>query len=474
MLLQSANSVPQAGGSLKLKFFGGFADLRFELRDHLAQFVFVVNLFGKHVLGGNGHVIGLHDRGELHIHALDDALRCDVVGFVVSQLLGAAPIGFIDGLPHGTCHYIRVENGPAADVTRAAADGLNQSRGAAQITFLIRVENGDEGDFGQIQAFAQEIDADQHVEYAAAEVAQNAHPLERLDFRMQIAAAHAHFAEIFGEVLRHAFGERRDQDALDLLGASVNLLEQVIDLALHRAHLDFRIDQARGANHLLYDDAGRARQFVGTGSGGHIDHLIGAMLELLEIERAIIQSGGHAKTEVDQSLLAGAVAMIHPAHLRNGLVRFVHEQQIVLRHVIEQSGRRFAGKAARHVTGVILDAVAVSDGAHHLHVEHGPLPHALRFDIFALLFEFRFPPRQFFENAADGALFLFRGQDVVRLGIYGQSRERLAADFAGQRIDGAQTIDLIAPHLDAKGVIFVGRMNFDHVPADAKRAPAQV
>ena len=126
------------------------------------------------------------------------------------------------------------------------------------------------------------------------------------------------------------------------------------------------------------------------------------------------------------------------------------------------------------MAGVILDAVAVSDGAHHLHVEHGPLPHALRFDIFALLFEFRFPPRQFFENAADGALFLFRGQDVVRLGIYGQSRERLAADFAGQRIDGAQTIDLIAPHLDAKGVIFVGRTNLDHVTANTKSAAAEI
>src|SRR5580704_6900382 len=291
---------------------------------------------------------------------------------------------------------------------------------------------------------------------------------------MQVTAFHADFAEILGEILGHAFSKRGDQDALALLGAGADFLQQIVHLPLHRAHLDFRIDQARGTDHLFHYDSRRARQFVGTGSCRDIDHLIGAMLELLEIERAIIQSRGHAKTEVDQSLLPGAVAMIHPAHLRNGLVRFVDEEQIILRHVIEQGGRRLAGKPARHVARIVLDAVAVSDGAHHLHVKHGPLPHALRLDIFALLFEFGFPPRQFFEDAADGALFLLHGQDIVRLWIYGQTCQRFAADFAGQRIDGAQAIDLLSPHLDAKGIVFIRGTNLDHVTAHPKRAAAQV
>ena len=68
-----------------------------------------------------------------------------------------------------------------------------------------------------------------------------------------------------------------------------------------------------------------------------------------------------------------------------GLVRFVDEQQIILRKIIEQRGRGFAGQAAGHVPRIIFDAVAIADGAHHLDVKHGALPHALRLRVFALL-----------------------------------------------------------------------------------------
>src|SRR5207302_2660873 len=312
------------------------------------------------------------------------------------------------------------------------------------------------------------------VELTTAQVAKNADALERLDFRMQVAAFHAHLAEILGEVLGHAFGERGDEHALALLGADVNLLEQIVHLALYRTHFDLWIDEAGGTDHLFDNHAGRARQLVGPGGGGNIDHLVGAMLELFEIQRTIIQGRRHTKAKVDQSLFPRAVAMIHPAHLRNGLVRFVDEEQIILRDIIEQSGRRLAGKTARHVARIVLDAVTVSDGAHHLHVKHGALPHTLGLDILTLLFEFGFPPREFFEDAANGAFFLFCRQNIVRLRIYGQTRERLAANFAGQRINRPQAIDLIAPHLDAKGIVLVRRANLNHVPAHAKRAPAQV
>jgi hypothetical protein len=70
------------------------------------------------------------------------------------------------------------------------------------------------------------------------------------------------------------------------------------------------------------------------------------MLELLEGERAIVDRRGHAEAVVDQRLLARAIAVIHAANLRHGLVGLVDEQQIVLRDVVEQGGRGFAGQAA--------------------------------------------------------------------------------------------------------------------------------
>ena len=131
-----------------------------------------------------------------------------------------------------------------------------------------------------------------------------------------------------------------------------------------------RIDQAGGANHLLDDHAAGFRQLVWAGRGGNVDDLIGAVLEFLESQRAIIERRGHAEAVVDERLLARTVAVVHAAELRNGLVRFVDEEQIIRRDVIEQRGRRFAGQAAGHVARIIFDAVAIADGAHHLDVEH--------------------------------------------------------------------------------------------------------
>ena len=61
---------------------------------------------------------------------------------------------------HGAGARVGVENGAAFDVARAAADGLNQRSGAAEIAFLVGVENCDQRNFRKVQAFAQQIDAD--------------------------------------------------------------------------------------------------------------------------------------------------------------------------------------------------------------------------------------------------------------------------------------------------------------------------
>ena len=93
---------------------------------------------------------------------------------VVGFLFGAAAIGFADGLAHGVGHAVGVENGAAFEVAGAAAHGLDQRGGAAEVAFFIGVENRDERNFREIEAFAQQVDADEHVEFAAAQVAQDA------------------------------------------------------------------------------------------------------------------------------------------------------------------------------------------------------------------------------------------------------------------------------------------------------------
>ena len=81
-------------------------------------------------------------------------------------------------------------------------------------TFLVGVENRDQRHLGQVEPLAQEVDPDQDVELAAAQVADDLDPLDRLDVRMDVADADADLLQVVGQVLRHLLGERRDEHAL--------------------------------------------------------------------------------------------------------------------------------------------------------------------------------------------------------------------------------------------------------------------
>ena len=145
-------------------------------------------------------------------------------------------------------------------LSRRAADGLDQRAIAAQEAFLVGVENRDERHLGQIEPLAQQVDADQHVELAEPQPADDLHALDRVDVGVHVAHAHAHLLEVVGEILGHALGERRDEHALALPLAQPDLVEQIVHLAAHRANLDLRIDEARRADDLLDDHALRQPQ----------------------------------------------------------------------------------------------------------------------------------------------------------------------------------------------------------------------
>jgi hypothetical protein len=57
-------------------------------------------------------------------------------------LLGTATLGFTDGLFHRLGHAIGIQNGAAIEVTRCAANGLNQAALGAQEALFVGVQNG--------------------------------------------------------------------------------------------------------------------------------------------------------------------------------------------------------------------------------------------------------------------------------------------------------------------------------------------
>ena len=83
----------------------------------------------------------------------------------------AAAPRLTDRARHRLRHDIGIHNHLAVDVARRAADGLDERRAAAQVPLLVGVEDPHERDLRQVQPLAQEIDADQDVEHAFAQVA---------------------------------------------------------------------------------------------------------------------------------------------------------------------------------------------------------------------------------------------------------------------------------------------------------------
>ena len=138
-----------------------------------------------------------------------DRCRRDAVRLVVGLLLLAAAVGLGHGALHRAGDVIGVENHPAVDVARGAADGLDQRGLGAQEAFLVGVEDRHQRAFGNVEALAQQIDADQHVEGAEPQIADDLDALQRVDVGVHVAHADALLVQVFGQVLGHPLGQRR-------------------------------------------------------------------------------------------------------------------------------------------------------------------------------------------------------------------------------------------------------------------------
>src|SRR5207249_9074150 len=100
------------------------------------------------------------DRVQTFLDRTPDRLRRNPVFLVIFHLF-ATPI-FRDRYQrfHALRNLIGKQHDLAIDVPRGAAGSLNQWSLAAQKSFLDGIENANEGDFGKIEPFAEQIDAD--------------------------------------------------------------------------------------------------------------------------------------------------------------------------------------------------------------------------------------------------------------------------------------------------------------------------
>ena len=112
---------------------------------------------------------------------LDDRRRRDAVLGVVGFLDRPTTVGLADGGLDRVGHAIGVEDHAALGVSRRAADRQHEVGGRSQEAFFVGVEDADEGDLGKVEPFAQEVDADEHVVFAAPQGREDLDALEGVD-----------------------------------------------------------------------------------------------------------------------------------------------------------------------------------------------------------------------------------------------------------------------------------------------------
>ena len=152
----------------------------------------------------------------------------------------------------------------------------------------------------------------------------------------------------------------------------------------------------------------------------------------------------------------------------------IHHQQRILRKVVEQTRWRLTRRAAREIPRVVLDAGAIADLSHHLHVEQRALLEALRLHQLVLFAQHLQPVAQFIANGVDGPDHALLRRHVMRAGIHRVARH-LALDLAGQRIEQRERLDRLVEQLHANRLARgLGREDVDDIAAHAIRTRLQV
>src|SRR5437763_610042 len=481
LLLEVPDLVPEAGGVLEPELRGGLTHLLLQRPDQPRQLV--LGQLGQIAANGvaparaavptrTGRLSVGADLGQDVGHSLADGLAIDPVLGVVGLLHRSAPLGLGDRPPHRVGHRVGVHDDLPVDVAGRPAHGLDEGRLAAEEPLLVGVEDGDQGDLRQVEPLAQEVDADQYVELAQAQVPQQLDALDGVDVGMQVAHPQAHLQQVLGQVLGHLLGQGGDQDPFTPGGGVVDLLDEVVDLSLGRLNHHLGIDQPGGPDDLL-DDVGRLRDLVGRRCGRHEDALVDALVQLVEAQRPVVHGRGQAEAVLHQDVLAGTVAFVLPVELRHGDVALVEDEQVVVGEEVDEGVGRLARPATVDVPAVVLDARTRADLAEHLEVVLGTHAQPLSLEELARPLEVGRPLGQLLLDAADGPLHPLVAGHVVG-GREDDQRLEHAQLLARQGVEAADPLDLVTEQLDADGGLLVRRVDLDGVPLDPELPPHQV
>ena len=203
-----------------------------------------------------------------------------------------------------------------------------------QKSFLVGIEHSHKRNLGQVQPFAQQIDANQHIEEPPAQIVHDLHPFERIDIAVNIVTAHLHPLQVIRQLFGHAFGECSHQHALVGCGTLCNFFHQVVDLVEAGTHFDDRVEKSRRPDKLLNDYSLTLHQLIIGRGSTHIDRARRQRFELLEGLRTVIQRSRKTETVFNERLFARTVSAVHGAYLGHRYMALINDQQKIFRKIV--------------------------------------------------------------------------------------------------------------------------------------------
>ena len=169
---------------------------------------------------------------------------------------------------------------------------MDQRRFAAQKPFLVGIQYCDEPTFWNIETLTQQVDAYQHIIYAAPKVTDQFNTLQRFDIAVHVPHPKPGLVHELGQILRHAFCQRGDQRAETSLCRFAAFVDAILHLIFDRFNFDRWINKASRANNLLGKYAARLLHLPAAGGCGNAHRLRAHDVPFVKAQRPVVYARG--------------------------------------------------------------------------------------------------------------------------------------------------------------------------------------
>ena len=194
---------------------------------------------------------------------------------------------------------------------------------------------------------------------------------------MKVPYPDSDFLHVCGQILGHALRERCHEHFIPGICFLPDLSDEVIYLALRRFNGDLRIEQSGRTDYLLCPQQ-LMLFLVRPGSCGHEHHLVYFTFKLPKVQGTVVLRRRQSEAVIYERFLPCLVAVVHGSELGYRHMRFVHDDEKIIREIVDQRIRGIARFSTGQMSRIVLYSGTESCFKKHLEVESRPLIYTLR------------------------------------------------------------------------------------------------